>query len=169
MKTTVVPAQITTVEDRIAGNLTFPQIVLMILPLLTSTAVYACVPSFMHFSALKIVLIGLQFIFFDGLAIRFRGKIVADWLVIYLRFAARPRRYIFTKNDTTARDIESTVPKEQAVHKKPKSSKLEVATGAISLFDKTKASRMLENPSLTVSFKFAKKGGLDVSLKPIKR
>ena len=169
MKTTVVPAQITTVEDRIAGNLTFPQIVLMILPLLTSTAVYACVPQFMHFSASKIVLMALQFIFFDGLAIRFRGKIVADWLVIYLRFTARPRRYIFTKNDVAGRDIESMIEKETPAHKKPKPHRLEVTTDAISIFDKTKANRLLENPSLTVSFKFAKKGGLDVSLKPIKR
>lgn len=169
MKTTVVPAQITTVEDRIAGNLTFPQIVLMILPLLTSTAVYVCVPRFMHFSALKIVLMGLQFIFFGGLAIRFRGKIVADWLIIYLRFTTRPRRYIFTKNDTAGRDIEIPVRKEPIVKQKQKSAEKESKLGSLLGFDRTKASQILQNPALTVSFKFAKKGGLDVSLKPIKR
>lgn len=169
MKTTVVPAQITTVEDRIAGNLTFPQIVLMILPLLTSTAVYACVPQFMHFSALKIVLMALQFIFFDGLAIRFRGKIVADWLVIYLRFAMRPRRYIFTKNDVVARDIEIAVQREPQAPHKQKSGARKTERKSFLEFDKRKAGQMLNNPGLTVSFKFAKKGGLDVSLKPIKR
>lgn len=43
MKTTVVPAQITTVEDKIAGSLTFTQIIMLVIPLLTSTAIYVLI------------------------------------------------------------------------------------------------------------------------------
>lgn len=169
MKTTVIPAQITTIEDRIAGSLTFPQIVLMVIPLLTSTAIYAIIPLRMHFGVIKIVLICSQFLFFGLLAIRFRGKIIADWLVIFLRFTLRPRRYVFTKNDIAARDFEILTIKESAVAKKKKAHKQIIIPDLLSLPDTTKANLLLENPALTVSFKLAKKGGLDVSLKSIKR
>lgn len=169
MKTTVIPAQITTIEDRIAGSLTFPQIVLMVIPLLTSTAIYVSIPPRMHFSVIKIVLICLQFLFFGLLAIRFRGKIVADWLVIFLRFTLRPRRYVFTKNDMTAREFEILTFKEPEVIKEKKIHKQDTVPEFLSLPDTNKANRLLENPALTVSFKLAKKGGLDVSLKSIKR
>lgn len=168
MKTTVVPAQITTVEDRIAGSLTFPQVVLLIIPLMTSSVIYICIPPLMHFGITKIVLICLQFLFFGLLAVRFRGKIVADWLVIYLRFTLRPRRYVFTKNDINGRDIETLITKEPSAVKKQKVEKKKVVPSILSLPDKAKVNRLLENPALTVSFKFGKKGGLDVSLKPIK-
>jgi hypothetical protein len=164
MKTTVVPAQITTVEDRIAGNLTFPQIVLMIIPLLTGSAIYVLVPEKMHFSVIKLILIALQFVFFGGLAIRFRGKILADWLVIYLRFKARPRRYIFTKNDMAARngyiklDEKPIVKEEQEEKKYFHIEELEAA-------DQIQVERLLKNPALSLSFKLAKRGGIDVSLK----
>jgi len=167
MKTTVVPAQITTVEDRIAGNLTLPQIVLLIVPLLIGTAIYITIPLRMHFNITKLVLIGFQIIFFGFLAVRFRGKIIADWAVICLRFKLRPRRYIFTKNDITGREIETMVIQESLVEAKPE-QKPEAAPVILSLREKIKVDRLLENPSFSVSFKLAKKGGFDVSLKPVK-
>ncbi len=168
MKTTVVPAQVTTVEDRIAGSLTFPQIVLLIIPLIVSTAIYTCIPLRMHLGITKIILICLQFLLFGLLAVRFRGKIIAEWLVIYLRFASRPRKYIFTKNDIVARDIETTTLEKPKVLNRPIQEEAN-APSPLPLPDKTKVDRLLANPSLTVSFKLAQKGGLDVSLKPVKR
>ncbi len=167
MKTTIVPAQITTVEDRIAGSLTFPQIVLMIIPLLTSTAIYVCIPLRMHFGIAKIVLICLQFLFFGILALRFQGKIIAEWLVIYLRFNLRPRRYVFTKNDIFARNIEiKTI--ETAKHSKAIKQKKKIIPRILPLTDRTKMDSLLENPAMSVSFKLAKKGGLYISLKSVK-
>lgn len=99
MKTVVVPAQITTVEDKIAGNLTLPQIVLLVFSLVVGAGIYAAIFPKLHFNAVKIVLIGMEFSFFGGLALRYNGKILGEWLVIYLRFRSRPRRYIYTKND----------------------------------------------------------------------
>ena len=97
MRSTVVPAQITTVEDRIAGNLTFTQIIMFVIPLVTSTTVYVLIPPQSQLGLFKLVLICIQILIFGILAIRIRGKILADWLIIYIKFKIRPRVYIFTK------------------------------------------------------------------------
>ena len=167
MRTTVVPAQITTVEDRIAGNLTFTQIVLLIIPLILGTAIYICIPAKMHVGIFKGILLGLQFALFGGLAIRFRGRILADWLIIYLRFKMRPRRYVFMKNDLTSREVEKALPRKEKV-----SATLEIKESVkspqVSISENMKVDRIFENPKVSVSFKLAKKGGLDVALKPVK-
>ena len=40
MKMTVVPAQVTTVEDRIIGNLGFSQILLLIVPVFAAAGIF---------------------------------------------------------------------------------------------------------------------------------
>ena len=169
MKTTVVPAQITTVEDRIAGNFTFPQIVLLVIPLLTSTAIYVLFPQKMHFSVIKLILIALQFIFFGGLAIRFRGRILADWLVIFLRFYARPRKYIFKKTDMAARNGYIEVSDKTILEEEVEEIKKTSIIDTLETVEKIKVEQLLKNPLLTLSFKIARKGGIDVSLKTNKR
>ncbi|MDO8669673.1 MAG: PrgI family protein [Candidatus Buchananbacteria bacterium] len=165
MRTTVVPAQITTVEDRIAGSLTFAQIVLLVIPLFISAAIYVIFPPKMHFGVTKLVFIGLQYLFFGGLAIRFRGKIVADWLIIYLRFLFRPRKYIFIKNDLTGRDSSMQMLSSSNVSKKPIKEKTKKTYETLAPSEETHINQLLENPSLSLSLKLAKKGGIDVSLK----
>ncbi len=167
MRTTVVPAQITTVEDRIAGNLTFVQILLLIAAMLIGASLYRVVSPRLHFNPLKLTLISLQFIFLSVLALRIQGKIVADWLILLLRFNARPRMYVFTKNDTTTRDIVVEEPKKAikpvAIERKPL-----VSIPSLSLLELDQVDTLLENPSLTVRFALAKKGGIDVSFTPVK-
>ena len=41
MRTTVIPAQITTVEDKIAGSLNLTQILILMIPVFWATIVYA--------------------------------------------------------------------------------------------------------------------------------
>ncbi len=166
MRTTVVPAQITTVEDRIAGNLTFVQILLLIAALLIGACLYLVVSPRLHFNPVKLTLISFQFFFLCTLALRIQGKIVADWLVLLIRFHARPRIYVFTKNDCIARDIVIEQPKKVA---KPAiaAHKPLVSLPSLSLLELDQVDTLLENPSLTVRFALAKKGGIDVSLTPI--
>jgi hypothetical protein len=167
MKTTVVPAQITTVEDRIAGNFTFGQIFLMIVALILATVLYVVIPPRMHLGSFKLVLIILQFVVFGGLAIRINGKIVAEWLAVYSKYSKRPRRYIFTKNDETGRE-ENPDAKRQAVAAEEPKKKPRIAVQALPLTEETRISELMANPSLTLSFELAKKGGIDVSITPIK-
>lgn len=168
MRVTVVPAQITTVEDKIAGNLTFVQIILLIVALLVGAGLYTGLPPHLHLGSVKLALICLQLFVFAGLAFRIRGKIVADWLVLYLRFSVRPRIYVFTKNDVTARDIVLLEPEKVVKTIQPVHAPL-IAMPTLSLPEKDQLEQLLENPSLTVRLALAKKGGIDVSLTPIKR
>lgn len=165
MRTTVVPAQVTTVEDRIAGNLTLPQITLMVISLVVGAVIYAGIPQKMHFGTLKTTLTIIQFAILGALALRINGKIVADWLIIYSRYSTRPRRYIFTKNDLTHRDIiaEKENIKTQAEQKNI--SEHIVTAKPLTLLEQLNLKKIFDNDDLTISFKPSKKGGMDVSLK----
>lgn len=166
MKTTVVPAQITTVEDKIAGTLTFPQIILLVSALIIGAAIYSGIPPKIHFTLVKISLIAFEWLFFGGLALRVRGKIVGDWLVLHLRFVVRPRLYVFTKNDLFGRDIIKEAP-AKAVEVKEDEAIERVNQDALPLAERIKLDRLFDNPAFSVRFRLGRKGGLDVCLKPV--
>jgi len=167
MKITVVPAQITTVEDRIAGNFTFSQIVLFIVPLLIGTVIYALLAPSMHLSNVKLSLITFQFLIFGVMAIRINGRIVADWLATYRRYSKRPRKYVFTKNDDTGREKIVAIRQQEVVADEQKKGAKSI-TPIIPAAEQARVTKLLADPSVTVSFELAKKGGIDISLTPIK-
>jgi len=156
MKTTVVPAQITTVEDKIAGSLNFIQIILLVFSLIIGTAFYGMIPPKLHLSTLKMILMIAQFAVFGILALRYKGRILADWLVIILRYKARPRIYVFTKNDALSREQF----REKDLMEEGKPAKLHANMKA-----KKKVTQEIptfENSGSIVSIKPSKKGGFDV-------
>ena len=104
MKMTVVPAQVTTVEDRIIGNLGFSQILLLIVPVFAAAGIFVLLPPFMGGALYKYVIMGVVTLLFGLLSIRIKGKILALWLVTVLRYNLRPKYYLFNKNVTTGRD-----------------------------------------------------------------
>jgi hypothetical protein len=157
MKSTVVPAQITTVEDKIAGSLNFIQIILLVFSLIIGTAFYGLIPPKLHLSTLKIILMIGEFAVFGLLALRCKGRILADWLVIYLRYKARPRIYIFTKNDPQSREQFADI----KIMQKEKTPLVAIAK------KKLKKNKLIERPIIAssgsiVSIKPSKKGGFDV-------
>src|SRR4051812_20680939 len=99
MKVTVVPAQITTVEDRIAGNLTFAQVLLLVAAMLVAGALYVLFPERLHLTGIKLVLIAGEILILSILALRVGGRLVAEWLALIVSFRVRPRVYVFTRND----------------------------------------------------------------------
>ena len=167
MKTTVVPAQITTVEDRVAGSFTLIQITLLTIPLVLGSAIFAVLMPRMHSSPIKSVLIISQLLFFCLLALRIGGKIVAEWLVVYLNYSLRPRRYVFSKNDPIYRDIIiEKVETEKA--KSAEKNQTEPKRSLTPTFgNQLKFDRLFQSKSLSVSFKLAEKGGVDVSLQQV--
>lgn len=168
MKTTVVPAQITTVEDRIAGSLTLPQIVLMVMAMVIGAGIYAVVMPKMHFGSIKMTLIAIECIFFGGLALRFNGKILGEWLVIYLCYNSRPRRYIFTKNDSIHREIIIEKEREESAQRATITSETKKTEKPLTLIEELNIEKIFDDNSLSISFKPSKKGGLDVQLKKAK-
>lgn len=166
MRTTVVPAQITTVEDRIAGNLTFSQVVLLIVPLVTGLLTYVEVSPHSKLSVLKTVLVGVQFLAFGSLAIRVRGRIVAEWLAILLRFSARPRIYLATVQEAASDDYLGAATAARATEQIPVKSE-RPALRRLDLVQQMHANNLFTNPGRGVRFVPTKKGGIDVTLSPL--
>lgn len=162
MRTTAVPAQVTTVEDRIAGNLGMGQIVLLFIPILFGSLLYAGLPPAMHSSAYKIVLLTVMLIVCVSLAIRIKGKIVLWWLVILTRYCARPRYYVFDKRSmhgrrvytatTDTNDGEEMQAPEQALSATP-----------MALADIIRLKESLERPTANLAFE-SRNGSLYVRI-----
>ena len=100
MKIRRIPAQITTVEDKIAGSLNLTQMTLLIIPVFVFMAIYVVFAPSMQFAWYKIPLFILSGSIPPILAIRIKEKIVLTWLVILLRYNLRPAYYLFNKNDS---------------------------------------------------------------------
>lgn len=165
MRTTIVPAQITTVEDRIAGRLGLSQLLLLIAPIFGGSAIFVILPPFFNYAVYKVVFIVCFAVLCGLLAIRFKGKILLFWCVVMLRYNLRPRYYVFNKNSAYARDLD-----------KPMSTSAETAEEAqpqeapqkrmklLSTADLVQIEDIITNPAANLHFVANKKGELSVRL-----
>ena len=106
MRTTIIPAQITTVEDKIAGSLNMTQILILMFPVLWTAIIYILFAPIMKLVAYKLGLIGIVTLICLVLVIRIKDKVVAEWLGVVLRYHFRPRFWLYNKNDTSNRIID---------------------------------------------------------------
>ena len=162
MKTSVVPAQVTTIEDRIIGNLGFSQILLLIIPVFLSAGIFTLLPPILNGALYKYILMAILLILCIILSIRIRGKIVAFWLVVIFRYNQRPKYYIYNKNTSMLRENytkkEIPIKKEivsQSYKKRKKTIQLDISTAM-------KARQLIENPTANTRFEPDKKGALHV-------
>ena len=163
MKMTVVPAQVTTVEDRIIGNLGFSQILLLIVPVFASAFIFGLFPPFMGGALYKYIIMASVALLFCILAIRIKGKVVANWIITISRYNLRPKYYLYNKNVTTHREEYQTKIVDQESQKleteKPKTKlnlhQLDIPTTA-------KILATIENPSANFRIEPGKKGNLHV-------
>lgn len=162
MRSTVIPAQITTVEDKIAGNFNLSQILLMMAPVIIATLLYTIIPTSMSFGKGKIIFTIISSIIFLTLAIRVKTKIIGEWLIVWLRFKLRPQVYVFDKNDSYLRPIylAKKVEKKTVVKLTKKTEFKE----KISDEDRVRWQNIIEGRNRSLSFEFNKKGGLNVAL-----
>ena len=167
MKTTVVPAQVTTVEDRIMGNLGLSQILLFILPMFIGTGLYALLPPNMGGSLYKYLIITvISFVSFV-LSIRVRGKIVLLWILTIARYNRRSKYYLFNKNTEEYRKdyvANSADPDTQA--------EVSVRESVIQMpqLDFHQAAEVLarvDHPGTKLRFETTKNGGMRVRLTEI--
>jgi hypothetical protein len=172
MRTTVIPAQITTVEDKIAGNLNFTQILLFMTPILFSTLIYALMPVRMHLTLYKLPLILIISISCFILAIRIKGKIILQWLSILLRFNLRPKYYTFDKNDSTFRVMYVPLFEKKQFRLRKKvatQSKTNVIPAKFDIKELVQIEKLIQDPRISLSFKTNGIGGgkLNVAFKQI--
>ena len=168
MKATVVPAQITTIEDRIVGSLGMSQLVLLILPVILGGGLFIVLPPTMHLAPYKISLIVLLAVFCATMSIRIRGRIIMLWLVTILRYNIRPRYYVFNKRSQCGRErylraVEQEPPKEKETKTITKFKELRLSTAEI-----IQVERLLADPAANVFYATDKKGRLNVRITEVK-
>lgn len=169
MKTSVIPAQITTVEDKIAGDLNLTQIVLLLLALIVATLIFALFPKQMYLNYYKIPLMVISGSFFLIMALRIKGKVLIEWLLVLVRFNTRPKFYLFNKNSTYLRDgFLTKEPKTEAsLAKKTKVTVTREKIADINISELMAFEKLIKNPKFQLSFKSGKKGGLNVAVSEI--
>lgn len=163
MKVTVVPAQVTTVEDRVAGNLSFSQLILLAFPVFGGSLLYAVLPPFMGASLYKIVIVCVVAVLSAALAIRFKGKIVLFWLIVLLHYRLRPRIYVSNRNTATARADYPAVAiatefSTQTGSEKPHAHKALIESEKVYLME------TLNDPMHHLAIELTKKGGFNVRI-----
>lgn len=163
MKMTVVPAQVTTVEDRIIGKLGFSQIILLVIPIFICAGIYGLTPPFMEGAIYKYIMMGVIAFIACILAIRIKGKIVALWLVAILRYNTRPKYYVFNKNTTALRES-YPIPKEQQESRDSSDTKPtpKLVRQRLDTPNTARVLATIENPAARVYFETGKKGDLRV-------
>jgi hypothetical protein len=162
MRTTVVPAQITTIEDTIAANFTLTQILLLMTPVFWIALVYVLLPPQMGLVLYKLPLIVLVSLVCITLSIRIKQKLILDWLKVLFVYNARPKYFLFDKNDLYLREVVIPVvkpkPKVKPIPKAIQSiEKQSVATKELAYFD-----RLIASKRLNFKFRQGRKGGLNV-------
>jgi len=157
MKTRTIPAQITTVEDKIIGNLNLTQIILLIIPILLGTFLFIIFPPVSVYSIYKLLLTIFALIICITLCFRFKEKLVLSWSIIILRFKFRPKYWVYDKNNIYSREIISFNSKI----KKLKRNNLKVKKTNLTFLD-ARNEILFENLVERLSLKPLKKGGVNV-------
>ncbi len=168
MKVTVVPAQVTTVEDRIAGRLGLSQIMLLITPIFVGSALYAILPPLMNSSPYKIVIIVALMLTCSTLAIRIKGKILLLWLIVILRYRLRPSYYVFNKNSIAGREQYKNVVKVEEDENEEKAVRPRLVTPSLSPSELVEVQSLMNNPAANIMYIATKKGGLNVLVTEVK-
>lgn len=168
MKTTVVPAQITSVEDRIAGNLSFKQLLLLITPVFLSLALFVLLPPFTKYHPYKVYISIFIATICLTLAFRIKGRLVVEWIGTLTKYNLRPRFYVYNKNSTSGRRIIHAKPLKVEVREKEKDAPLLLPQLAFNTGEVMNFENMLQNPHSDLHFMRNKKGGLHVHIRKIK-
>lgn len=168
MKTSIVPAQITTVEDKVAGNLSLAQMLLLAAPMFGGSALYVILPPSLEAAPYKIAIIAGISIIFSSLAIRIKGKIVLTWVVILLRYNARPRYYVYNKNDSYLRNAERPTPPKTSFKITTPKPAIPKSVVELPISESVKLKNAITDPNAKLHFRTDKKGGLRVYITEVK-
>jgi hypothetical protein len=162
MKSVPVPAQVTTIEDRIAGKLTLQQVVILVSALLMDFIVFAIFPSALKINFIKLLIITLITTFFSISSLRLKEKLVIYWVVLIIKYLARPRYYVYDKNDYYLRQNPATLDPENLKVTKPNKHPLPKKMN-INTEDHLRIIQLISSDFLQLKFS-KRKGALNVSV-----
>ena len=171
MRTTVIPAQITTVEDKIAGSLNLTQILILMIPIFWTTIVYTLFFPTMRLALYKFPLILIVLFACLLLSLRVKGKVVLNWLVILLTYNLRPRYYLSNKNDSYLRTLDLPISQKKPLRLLKRATRDEAKQNVpkFSLREFIKFDNLIGNPKYTISYKSGRKGGINVAFEQIQK
>lgn len=167
MRISIVPAQITTVEDKIAGNVSVQQAMLLGVPILFGFIIALVFPPSGQFVAYKIAIVLGLFIICGSLAIRIKDRIVAQWLKLFVIYSARPLHYVYDKNSTYLRDTETLDITAEIVTVQP-TKKTIITTNTISPKEFVRLEQFATDVRAGMKFEIGKKGELNVRITEVK-
>ena len=153
MRTTIIPAQITTVEDKVAGSLNMTQVLILMTPILWTAIVYILLMPSMKLTSLKLVLIIISTTISGILALRIKDKIVAEWLGVLLKYRLRPKYWLYNKNDITNRIID--IPNTPDIALIPRKSSKKVSSKhktEINISDLVRFEQLIESGKVAVRY-----------------
>ena len=166
MKTLILPAQITSVEDKIIGNLNMTQLLILMSSLFISAVVFLILPTPMQINSYKVIIILLSIFLSIFLSFRYKDQLIIDWLVILLRFKNRPRYYVFDKRTIYLRKIDLNKSNYSIVQPVLSQTKLHTPIKSVS-YDLRALDQLLDQSKFQTSIKFNQKGGLNVAVAKI--
>jgi glucan phosphoethanolaminetransferase (alkaline phosphatase superfamily) len=158
MRTTIIPAQITTVEDKIAGSLNMTQILILMVPVLWTAIVYIIFFPVMKLAPYKFALVFLSLVICLTLALRIKEKIVAEWLGVLFQYRLRPKYYLFNKNNLTNRELViPELPVEYAPAKKVAKKSTQANDIDLAMSDLVKLEQLVASGKVALRYQFNKK------------
>jgi len=169
MRSTVVPAQVTTVEDRIMGSLGFSQLALLVIPVFIAAALFVILPPVMHSSAYKYAIMIIIGLLMGILAIRIKGKIILLWLITILRYNLRPKYYLFNKSTAALRDNLPANIQTEEDKVKPATKRDTAKLPRLTFHDATKVLETIQRQNSNLRFEMTKKGGLRVRFTEVEK
>lgn len=160
MKISRVPAQITTVEDKLVGNFSMQQAVLLGMPIVIGFIAVIILPPFNDVVLYKKVIIGISVVACCLLAVRVKGRIVAGWMRLFMIYAARPHYYVYDKNSSYLR--ETNVPEPDCEGPVISTAKQARYTPAISPREFIRLKQFATGTQAGMKFRVGRKGELNV-------
>jgi hypothetical protein len=164
MKTTVVPAQVTTVEDKIAGNLGVAQMMLLAAPVFGGSLLFVILPPFFSYAVYKVVLLVCLAVLCGVLAIRIKGQILLLWAVIFLKYNLRPRYFVYDKNDVYLRSVDATAITDEESEQAVEEISERYVPAPLSLQQIIAAETVLASPNASLRLDVTSKGELRVHI-----
>ena len=143
---------------------------LLLSPVLIATFIYAFLPPTMMLVWYKLALALFFVVVCLTLAIRVKGRIIASWLVVLLRYNARPKYYVYNKNSIAYREI--IEPELLVVAEVEEELAQNVNTArniSPSIKDILQLNHILDTTDFNLTYRAGKKGGLNVAFEKIAR
>lgn len=166
MRISIVPAQITTVEDKITGNLSVQQAAYIGVPMILALVMTISFPPSGQIVAYKIAISVFALIVGGILAIRIKDRIIAQWIILLARYYMRPQYFVYDKRTTYLRKIKSTNPIEVTDPTEQKTTSIPINTSSnLKVSERIRLENYANNPAAQMKFKVGKKGKLNVYIK----